>query len=190
MGILREINWSFKTADEYQKYLTLLDVSLNSYEEFSELHKEACQMDMVEVGRIIPDFKIMDSDNRVVALSDYYQKSEYLLLDFWSSSCSSCRKESRNIKKAYDRFNKKGFDVFGVSTDTNKDLWLKAVAVDNLPWTNTSNLKSWSDNDLVKIFALRQVSANFLVDGSGKILAKDLTGDDLLKKLNELLGSE
>lgn len=187
ISILWEIDWSFNSATEYNEYVNLLDTSLCKYKDLIELKKLIARMENVEIGKIAPDFEMNDINGNMNKLSESYQKVNYLLLDFWAATCGPCRKENLYIRKAYDKFHHKGFDVFGVSTDTEKELWLKAIEKDGLIWTNTCNLKKWNDNGLVKTYALRQVSANFLLDNSGKIIAKDLRGADLEAKLNELL---
>ena len=91
------------------------------------------------------------------------------------------------IEKAYDQYHSYGFDVMGVSTDVRKEQWLEAIEKDGLIWTNLCALQKWNENTLVKTYALRQVSQNFLLDSSGKIIATNLRGEDLVKTLEELL---
>ena len=187
ISILWEIDWSFNSAVEFNKYVNLLDTSLSKYKDLIELKKLIARMEKVEIGKIAPDFEMKDINGNLKKLSESYQKTDYLLLDFWASTCGPCRKENVHIRKAYDKFHEKGFEVFGVSTDTKKELWLKAIEKDGLIWTNVCSLEKWRGNDIVKTYALRQVSANFLLDNTGKIIAKDLIGDELIAKLEELL---
>jgi thiol-disulfide isomerase/thioredoxin len=190
INILKDIDWSFNSGREYNEYISHIDTSLNKYADLAVLKEQAARMEKVDIGKTAPDFKIIDINGENVKLSDKYSDSKYLLLDFWASTCGPCRKENKHILEAYNKFQDKGFDVFGVSTDTKKELWINAIKKDGLIWTNTCNLKKWNDNDLVKTYALRQVSANFLLDRNGKIIASNLRGDDLYTKLDVLFNKE
>lgn len=187
INIIWEIDWSFNSASEFNEYINILDTSLNNYKGLMDLKELVECMEKVEIGKIAPEFEINDIDGKLIRLSDSYSNSNYLLLDFWASSCGPCRKENMHIREAYDKFHDKGFDVIGVSTDTKKEMWASAIEKDGLTWTNVSNLKKWNDNEIVKMYALRQVSHNLLLDNKGKIIAKDLRGDNLIAKLNELI---
>jgi len=185
--ILWEIDWSFTSAAEFKSCLELIDPSMHPQEDYRRLAALIKQMEKVEVGKTAPDFEINRTEGRPVRLSSVYGKSELLLLDFWASTCAPCRKENANIRKAYDLFQGKGFDVLGVSTDVRKEQWLAAIEQDGLIWTNLCSLEKWNENEVVKSYALRQVSQNFLLDNTGKIIAKDLRGENLLNTLEELL---
>jgi peroxiredoxin len=91
------------------------------------------------------------------------------------------------VVKVYNEFKKKGFDVFGVSLDRTKDDWIKAIADDKLTWTHVSDLQYWS-NAAAKMYAVNSIPANFLLDETGTIIARNLRGEDLRNKVSELLG--
>lgn len=186
LGILKDIDWSFNNATEYNEYLSVLDTSLNKYEDFKKLKDEVSRLEKVDIGRLAPDFEISDINGELVRFSDIYSKSKYTLLDFWASTCAPCRRENPQILAAYNLYHAKGFDVFGVSTDTKKEMWLNAIEKDGITWTNTCNLKEWNENELVDTYALRQVSANFLIDHLGNIIASNIPGEDLQSMLEEL----
>lgn len=186
LNILVEIDWSFESASEYREYLELLDPSLHANGHYSELDNLVRRMDLVEVGKQAPDFEMTDVQGTVRKLSEHCERSEYLLLDFWASNCGPCRIENRNIVSAYERFHSRGFDVLGVSTDTRQEHWVNAIEADRLTWTNLCSLESWNENEVVTLYALRQVSQNFLLDSSGKIIATDLRGEELIATLEEL----
>jgi len=184
--VLREIDWSFESASEYRSYLDLLDPALHDSTPYGELDHLVTRMEGVEVGKQAPDFIMPDVKGSSRKLSDHYAGSTYLLLDFWASNCGPCRIENRNIVLAYEMYHDRGFDVLGVSTDTRKDAWLAAIEKDGLIWTNVCSLESWNENEVVAMYALRQTSQNFLLDASGKIIAKELRGEELITALEEL----
>ena len=184
---LWEMDWSFESAADFREYIDLLDSSLQGYGSVKDLKEIVARMEKVEIGQIAPDFEMNDIDGTPRRLSDFYSRSDYLLLDFWASTCGPCRVENANIRRAYDMYLDKGFDIVSVSTDMKKEPWLKAIEKDGLIWTNVCEIIKWGDNEIVKTYALRQVSQNFLLDHTGKIIAKDLRGEDLMAKLGELM---
>ena len=109
-----------------------------------------------------------------------------MLVDFWASWCRPCREANPSVVKAYNKYKDKNFTVFGVSLDQNRAPWLKAIKADNLTWTQVSDLKGWSNAAAAK-YNVQAIPQNFLVDPSGKIIAKNLRGEDLNSKLSEVL---
>ena len=126
-----------------------------------------------------------DTANRLVSLVDY--KGKYLLIDFWASWCMPCRAENPTIKKAYARFQTKGFEVLGVSLDNNREAWIKALLKDELPWKNVSDLNGFK-NVVAQRYAVTELPTNYLLDPEGTIIAKNLKGESLIMTLQSLLG--
>lgn len=137
------------------------------------------------VGAMAMDFTQNDTTGNPVKFSSY--RGKYVLIDFWASWCGPCRVENPNVVKAYQTYNDKGFEVLGISLDQPgaRDKWLKAIYDDNLTWTHVSDLQYWK-NAVAQQYGIRAIPQNFLVDPQGKIIAKNLRGEALQEKLQEL----
>lgn len=136
------------------------------------------------IGKVAPDFTQNDTLNKPVALRNF--RGRYLLIDFWASWCIPCREENPNLKEAFKKFKDKKFTILSVSLDSDKDRWMQAIRKDNLLWTQVSDLKFW-DNEVAKLYNVKSVPFNLLLNPNGKIIAKNLRGDEIGEKLNELL---
>jgi peroxiredoxin len=139
---------------------------------------------MTGVGRPAPEFTQNDSKGKPVTLASF--RGQYVLIDFWASWCGPCRAENPAVVKAYHAWHSKGFTILGISLDDNKESWLTAIKKDGLDWTQVSDLKSWQ-NSVATLYGIQGIPMNFLLDKDGKIIAKGLRGDDLEKKLAELV---
>jgi peroxiredoxin len=138
-----------------------------------------------KVGDEVPDIKLKDFMGKEVALSSL--KGKVVLLDFWASWCGPCRKENPNVVRAYNKYKEKGFTVFSVSLDDNRDRWVAAIQQDQLVWENhVSDLKGWNSS-AAKLYGVKSIPATYLLDKSGKIVATNLRGAELEMKLEQLL---
>ena len=138
------------------------------------------------LGQHAMDFTQSGMDSQAVQFSAY-SKGRYVLLDFWASWCGPCRAENPNVLKAYNEFKDRNFVVLGVSLDDDGKRWKEAVAKDGMPWMQVSDLKGWK-NEAAQQYGIQAIPANFLVDPNGVIIAKNLRGPALQKKLAEVLG--
>lgn len=136
------------------------------------------------VGSMAPDFVQTDTANNPIALSSF--KGKYVLVDFWASWCGPCRMENPAVVNAYNAFKNKNFTILGVSLDQNKDKWLQAIKVDNLNWNHVSDLKYWQ-NAAAQLYRISGIPANMLIDPTGKIIARNLRGEQLYSTLQQLL---
>ena len=116
-------------------------------------------------------------------------KAKYILIDFWGSWCAPCRGESRRLAELYRIFKPQGFEIYGVGLESEKESWLKAIEQDKRIWTNVSTFQEF-ETPVAFDYAVTSLPANFLVDNSGKVVAKNLHGSALKEKLEKLFSSD
>lgn len=172
-------------ADEAEPIFLALSESIRNSAGGKEMTEKIETAKKTGVGKIAMEFTQNDTLGNPVSLSSF--RGKYLLIDFWASWCGPCRQENPNVVAAYSKYNNKGFDILGVSLDqpTGKEKWLKAIHDDKLTWTHVSDLKYWK-NDVSVLYGIQAIPQNFLLDPQGKIIGKNLRGDALNKKLEEL----
>ena len=142
-------------------------------------------MRMLAVGAEAPDFTLPDTNGVMVSLKDL--RGKVVVIDFWASWCRPCRMENPNMVKLYQKYHEKGLEILGVSLDGDRESWMKAIHQDGLYWTQVSDLKRWNCA-AAKQYGVTGIPFTLLLDKDGKIVAKGLRGDDLLKKVEGLLG--
>jgi peroxiredoxin len=180
---------NYLKPDEVKTYYDKLDKNLLDTKSAKNIQKMLDKLSSVEIGSIAPDFSAPSPEGKTISLKESMGK--VTLIDFWASWCGPCRKENPNVVAMYNELHDKGLNIIGVSLDKEGDAekWKEAIAKDGLTWNQISNLKFWKEPIAVQ-YNVKSIPATFLLDASGKIVAKDLRGEELKAKVKELLGVE
>ena len=147
--------------------------------EFLELNKN------LTVGDSYEELSLPNAQGETVSLSSL--KGNYVLIDFWASWCNPCRRESPYLKQAYEAYNAKGFEIYGVSLDGDANKWIEAIAEDEMTWANVLADGEF-DSKAAMVYGVKYIPFNYLISPEGEIIGMHFRGEGLLEKLEELLG--
>ena len=166
----------YASLQELETYKSWLSPSLYNTKGIKEIDLKITALQRFEPGQPVPDISLPDTDGIVRTLSDL--RGKYVLVDFWASWCGPCRRENPAVVEVYQKFHDKGFDIFAVSLDRDKEAWLKAIEKDKLTWTHVSELKGWN-GEVSQAFCVSSIPSNLLIDPEGKIIARNVFGSEL-----------
>jgi len=190
-------DWNKDTNPATTKDLyDLLPEKQKSYPSIEAIHKLILVSLATSTGQEMPDFVLPDTRDVPHSLSSV--KGKVILVDFWASWCVPCREAIPEIRKLYAKYHKDGFQIVSVSIDLKnmKTNWLNAIKTDSLTWLNlTDNVlmseeKSGIHTALAEKLGIKSIPASFLLDSNYKIIGKDLQGDALTRKLNDLFSTQ
>jgi peroxiredoxin len=181
------------------KYFVKVDSSLNllypQYEPVVSLHDQVQKLivstnsspdvaPVSGVGAEVPEISLPTPAGDTIKLST--TRGSVVLLDFWAAWCAPCRQENPNLVKAYNQYNKKGFTIYQVSLDKTKEAWMKGIQDDNLgKWIHVSDVQYWN-SIVVPLYKIESIPASYLLDKEGRVIARNLRGEQLQQKLAEL----
>ena len=168
---------------EIKSLLLVLGKELQNTEQMMAIKNDAEENEKFLIGAKAPEFTQTDTNGVAVSLASY--KGKYVLVDFWASWCKPCRAQNPSLLRLYQKYNDKGFTILGVSLDSKKEAWLKAIHNDKLEWQQVSDLNLWN-NAVAKQYKISYVPQNYLLDMNGVIIGKNLNEDEL----NEVLEKE
>ncbi len=136
------------------------------------------------IGQTAPDITGRDTSDRAVSLAE--MRGKVILLDFWSSYCGPCRQENKRLQTVYQKYHQEGFEIVSFSLDNERRLWLNAILADGLIWPQASDLRGGA-GATAAVYDISELPRNVLIDRSGRIYARDIHGDDLIRSVEVLL---
>lgn len=187
VAVLQAVNFLDK-EQEFQfidSMARVIDKEMPDYRIKEDFIEEVESLRKLAIGSMAPEIELPDPEGKMVKLSSL--RGNYVLIDFWAAWCGPCRRENPNVVRMYEKYNDKGFEIFGVSLDRTREDWVEAIEKDGLNWTQVSDLK-YFNSEAAREYNINAIPATYLIDQEGKIIGKNLRGKALEDKLKEIFG--
>ncbi len=179
-------NYYYLEVNDLEPLLPKIPSQYQNDEIIVKIKENVEKMKATAVGKKFTDFTMLTPEGKSVKLSDYAGKGKVLLVDFWASWCGPCRQEMPNLVNAYAKYKSKGFEIVGVSLDQTAEAWKSGIKQLKITWPQMSDLKYWNCEG-AKLYAVSSIPHTVLIDKDGTILARGLHGEELQKKLTEII---
>lgn len=184
LDLLQDYATETSTYEELAPFYNRLATAVKISPAGQVLGERIAVLHQTQAGRIAPSFTQPDSMGKRTALQDF--RGRYLLIDFWASWCAPCRAEIPALKELYRRYNANNFTILSISLDDNRFLWIKALQEEGMPWKQVSELVG-TLSTAAKLYHIDGVPQNILVGPTGVIIARNLRGEELDRKIAELI---
>jgi len=170
--------------------LTYLQSLVSNFEEkhpsieiTQKLKNKLSLIEKTSIGSVISNINMPNRNNNIIALDSI--KGKYTLVDFWASWCPPCRAESTLLNELYSNYKEQGFEIYGISLDSKKGSWVKALDKDKRIWPEVSTVEGFNTKTSIE-YGITALPSNFLIDSNGKIIAVNIHGKKLNQKLKQL----
>jgi thiol-disulfide isomerase/thioredoxin len=174
----------YLSLQEMKEIKTGLDTSLYHTKAIQPLDERISVLQKFEPGQTVEEISLPDTSGTIHNLSEL--RGKYVLLDFWASWCGPCRRENPTLVAVYQKFQNRGFDIYAISLDKSREAWINAIEKDNLTWTHVSELKGW-EGAVSQSFGIISIPSNLLLDPEGKVISRNVFGEQLEEILTPLL---
>ena len=181
LSLYKEVEVALAAKYPNSKYLVNLKKDITAFENQTQ------KAGKLAPGTEAPDFTLTTPEGKPLTLSSF--RGKIVMIDFWASWCGPCRKENPNVVAMYKKLHSKGFEIYSVSLDDNKDKWLTAIKTDGLLWNHASDLKGW-DSQAAKLYGVDGIPFTVLLDKEGKIIDKGLRGKELEARVEAALAAK